>query len=360
MNFEELERNISIHILRHFTHSYTREPLNEDFTCNLCYPPPPLEENSIPFQNFWIWFQYEHRAETFSAYTVVTFNLFEQLFNTAESDYRTNRLQAIVIRLLSSIRYRTTPFSAEVLLHYIQGLADRTHCFQRPVDLSISSEVLQEIYDQELINIQRVRLLLRQILSSPTPSASSLSTTTPPGTPPTGIMTTATATELTTLFQSIFGIDGANLTNIAQQMQNHTNAAGQSERTTIKVDSFSGAEGEDPVEWLTTFERAATTNRWTDAARKKAIAGGHLKGAAADWFEEVTATMGNNWNTGQNGGNNFVDLFNKRFVNETKKNQWYHDLTTLRQQSDESVDSYTNKFNKLATRVGLTDDSQKK
>ena len=64
--------------------------------------------------------------------------------------------------------------------------------------------------------------------------------------------------------------------------------------------------------------------------------------------------------TGNNATDNFTDMFNKRFVNETKKNQWYHDLTNLRQQHDESVDSYANKFKKLAERIGLADDAQKK
>jgi hypothetical protein len=63
---------------------------------------------------------------------------------------------------------------------------------------------------------------------------------------------------------------------------------------TAKIEYFYGTETEDPVEWLATFEKAATINRWINAARKKAIAGGYLKGAAADWFEENTVIMGDN------------------------------------------------------------------
>jgi hypothetical protein len=126
---------------------------------------------------------------------------------------------------------------------------------------------------------------------------------------------------------------------------------------TAKIEYFYGTETEDPVEWLATFEKAATINRWIDAARKKAIAGRYLKGAAADWFEENTVTMGDNWATTTNGRNNFVDMFNAQFINETRKNQWYQELTSLRQHSDESVDSYANKFRKLVKRVGLTDNA---
>src|SRR2546423_5462949 len=70
--------------------------------------------------------------------------------------------------------------------------------------------------------------------------------------------------------------------------------------------------------------------------------------------------MNNNWVTTSNGGNNFVDLFKTRFASETRVNQWYYELTTLRQKNDESVDAYTNTFIKLATRVNLTDARQKK
>ena len=43
-----------------------------------------------------------------------------------------------------------------------------------------------------------------------------------------------------------------------------------------------------------------------------------------------------------------------------RKNQWYHELIILCQESEETVDTYANKFIKLAERVGLTDVVQKK
>ena len=75
------------------------------------------------------------------------------------------------------------------------------------------------------------------------------------------------------------------------------------------------------MEWPAAFERAAITNRWTNEARKKVIARGHLKGAAADWLDSITGAMGDNWNTGINNGQNFVDLFEAQFISETRKNQ---------------------------------------
>ena len=98
----------------------------------------------------------------------------------------------------------------------------------------------------------------------------------------------ATGAEMRTIFQDIFGTDGQHLTDISEWLR----LAQRGERSTIKVDYSLGAENEDPVEWLTAFKRAAITNRWTDEARKKALARGHLRGAAADWFDSVTTAMG--------------------------------------------------------------------
>jgi hypothetical protein len=155
----------------------------------------------------------------------------------------------------------------------------------------------------------------------------------------------ATGDQIREALEEVFGVNGARL---------------RGEGHTIKVDYFHGNENEDPSEWLTAFERASITNRWTTGERKKAIAGGHMKGTAADWFDGISATIGNHWATTTNDGNNFVDLFEARFINETKKNQWYQELAVLRQQSDESVDSYANKFKKLVNRIGMTDNVQKK
>ena len=146
------------------------------------------------------------------------------------------------------------------------------------------------------------------------------------------------------------------MTDISERLK----LAQRGERSTIKIDYFSGAENEDPVEWLAAFERAAITNRWTNEARKKVIAREYLKGAAADWLDSVTGPIGDNWNTGINGEQNIVDLFKTWFISETRKNQWYQKLTSLRQKTDESVDSYANKFKKLVTHVGLTDNAQMK
>ena len=60
----------------------------------------------------------------------------------------------------------------------------------------------------------------------------------------------ATGAEMRAIFQEIFGNDGQHLTDISERLRRTQNG----ERSTIKVDYFSGAENEDPVELLTAFE----------------------------------------------------------------------------------------------------------
>jgi hypothetical protein len=165
-----------------------------------------------------------------------------------------------------------------------------------------------------------------------------------------------TGNDALAIFRNIFRQDGGRLTAIVNQLT----AQNAGEKSTAKVQDFTGAKSEDPVKWLNAFERATITNRWNTKPRKCQVAGGYMKGAVADWFDGIRALINNNWNTGTNAGNNFYDLFNQQFVNETRKNQWYQELTMLRQKSDESVDTYANKFKKLAARVGMTDVQQQK
>ena len=111
MNFEELEANTATHIIWHYSNSL----LNQDYSCFVYYPIPPEEEISDSFKNFWIWFRQEFQADTFSAHTIVSFNLFEIFISSPPSEYRTAQLSRIADRLLISIRFLRRPFSAKVL-----------------------------------------------------------------------------------------------------------------------------------------------------------------------------------------------------------------------------------------------------
>ncbi len=97
------------------------------------------------------------------------------------------------------------------------------------------------------------------------------------------------------------GVDGVHLTNLAAGLTNAINMnwevkdevrnliTGQANRSgkIVEVPTFSGREDEDPYEWITMFNQAFTTNGWREGdnqERKIAIAAGHLKGVAQDWY----------------------------------------------------------------------------
>ena len=151
--------------------------------------------------------------------------------------------------------------------------------------------------------------------------------------------------------ETVFGVGGSRLLS---------HGAGS-----MRIEPFYGKDTEDPIRWLNTFKRAATANGWADEARKVAVAGAYLKDLAADWFVTIKPLIRDAFGTGTagtqgNNASNFEDQFQLRFADETKRNLWYQQLLRLRQQSNESIDSYANKFNQLSTCVGLADDSQKR
>ena len=100
----------------------------------------------------------------------------------------------------------------------------------------------------------------------------------------------------------------------------------------MKVETFHGRDDEDPHEWIELFNQAATTNRWPDN-QKLAIAAGYLRDAAHDWFVNDRANI-QQWHI-QNQQGNFDDRFIEYFSPETKQNQWYYELMTIRQTSEE-------------------------
>ena len=159
----------------------------------------------------------------------------------------------------------------------------------------------------------------------------------------------ATEQQIRQIMENIFGAEGTKLDV-------------QIEKSTAKVNDFKGTDSDNPIEWLSSFERAATINKWATEARKCAIAGAFMKEITAEWYDAAKVTMGDHWDsgTGNNNTDNFTDLFKSRFASETRINQWYHELNSLKQKKSETVDEYTAKFAKLVNRVNLTDANQKK
>src|SRR5277367_457729 len=114
MNFEKIEINTVKHIIQH----YSKSPLNTDYSYLLCYPPTLIDTTQPTFKNFWFWISHYYHADTYLSYTVTAFNLYCKFFLTELSEYKNQRLNSILIMILSSIKYKICPFSAEIIFEY--------------------------------------------------------------------------------------------------------------------------------------------------------------------------------------------------------------------------------------------------
>src|SRR5437764_1154422 len=109
------------------------------------------------------------------------------------------------------------------------------------------------------------------------------------------------------------------------------------------------------------FEQAAMANKWTPF-RCVEIAPGYFKEAARDWYlshkTELTHWLdwdepGENENDPRIPHEGFKTKFFTFFTPETKQNQWYHELMTIRQFANEKVDDYSRRFKKLLRKVNF-------
>ena len=117
--------------------------------------------------------------------------------------------------------------------------------------------------------------------------------------------------EMKTLFDAAFGTDGAKL----------------KDKGNVKIADFYSTDDEDPIAWLKEFERFAKRYKWTDGEQKVDIAGTYMKGNAAEWFDEKQVAQ-THWK--DNDGDNFCSQFIAQFANDTRKNNWYQELVTLK------------------------------
>src|SRR6266496_1629311 len=175
--------------------------------------------------------------------------------------------------------------------------------------------------------------------------------------------------EMRNIFQTFMGVDGAHLTNLAiglnnatamnQEVRNEVRnlVTGQANRSgkIVEAPTFSGKEDEDPHEWITMYNQAFTTNGWREGnnqERKIAIAAGHFKGAAQDWYQEDSNNI-QRWhdNTHNGGANNFTTRLLNRFSSQTQRNRWTMELQTIKQRDGEKVEDYAIRFKKLMNKA---------
>ena len=185
--------------------------------------------------------------------------------------------------------------------------------------------------------------------------------------------TPATHDQLKDIFHNIFGIDptqqnnpnalaavlgnvqtAVDATNTALATTNTaiTNlATANANKTTgkiVDVPLFHGRDDEDPYDWCRIFEQAFAANGWpvgNNDARKIALAAGHLRDAARDWYDANNGDI-TRWHNNDDA-HDFDTLMINYFSTEAKRNQWTRDLQNVKQRDGESVEDYSRRFNKL-------------
>src|SRR6266511_1529674 len=132
----------------------------------------------------------------------------------------------------------------------------------------------------------------------------------------------------------------------AKQFADALKDAGLSQKL-VEPEEFYGKVEEDPLDFLKKFEEASEVNNWSNKRKAKLI-GKYLKGNAKFWFEDLPETK--YWTAedfpedAEDVTQNFVDQFKAKYVTEEKKQNWYTQLSKLKQKKGESITTFTNKF----------------
>src|SRR6266498_249108 len=132
----------------------------------------------------------------------------------------------------------------------------------------------------------------------------------------------------------------------AKQFAEVLKDAGLSQKL-VEPEEFYGKVEEDPLDFLKKFEEASEVNNWSNKRKIKLISR-YLKGNAKFWFEnlsEITYWTAEDFSEdAEDNTQNFVDQFKAKFVTEEKKQNWYTQLSKLKQKKRESTTTFTNKF----------------
>ena len=337
MVFEQQEQLIVKHLYEH--HRIEYQPLSTiDHSCTICYPQP--QAITVSFQNFWNWIETYHFGESFTLYTVQALHIYFQAF---ERDSNTNKSQQVInlaVKLFLSIRYLVRPTDFQDILFFFLNFTYRTNYFKDPV----TPEIINNF------NNQNPEGKVYTFTANTIPNViNSLNITV-------NKMTAATNDQIKTIMENIFGVGGVNFTNALNALDTSTQATTTSVNNLItanqnrmgskivEVPPFHGKDNEDPYEWCQLFEQAHAANGWPDA-RKVALAAGHLRDAARDWYEQDHTNIVQ-WHIDARN-DNFDDRLKNYFSTAARKNQWTRELQGIKQLEGEAVEDYARRFRKL-------------
>ncbi|CAB4414668.1 unnamed protein product [Rhizophagus irregularis] len=289
--------------------------------CIQCYPVKSISADNIPdgFEVFWLWISIQYTAKEYTGATIAAFKV---LKDEIASNAQPNILVSITTRIIQSIKFRqiTTPLLE--LSFYLHKLFESTNGFKNlPTDIQVTNAY------QLFHNIQ-----------------------------PNNNMAISNA-EMTAIFDGVFGNNGVDWKNSLTAIHTAAQATNTALTTLqtatancatkiIEVPPFYGRDDEDPYEWIQAFLQAHTTNGWADD-RKVALAAGHLKEAAYNWYQNdhtnITQWKGNNAS--------FKDRFLAYFATDARKNQWTRELQGIKQKEGESVEDYSRRFRKVLNKA---------
>ncbi|EXX65100.1 hypothetical protein RirG_136540 [Rhizophagus irregularis DAOM 197198w] len=143
------------------------------------------------------------------------------------------------------------------------------------------------------------------------------------------------------------GLIGAGA-HLVDRIENAGNEAGG----IINIPLFYGKEEEDVSDWIRQFEVAFTAigkAAGTNSERQAAYTAAHLRGAAAQWYNEMKETNAShlrNW-ADADDDNDLKHRIKRRFTREDVRRRKMLELRKTKQGINESVEDYTRRFRQV-------------
>jgi hypothetical protein len=121
--------------------------------------------------------------------------------------------------------------------------------------------------------------------------------------------------------------------------------------TSLRIDSFYGDGTQDPLQWISHFEKVARSNAWDEnkKIRKFAV---YLEEDAEEWYEDINPED-MDWEA-------WKGRFKNKYCTTRWKNKWMREVENNRQRKEETIDTYYARFKRLIKRVELPVDHHKR
>src|SRR3989440_8343560 len=383
-NYNSLEERSK----RHYTEAHIKENKTfiKDPACVICYPPREIDEK---FYKFWDWYGTELPVTTYSATTI---RIFQELLSRDINEK--SQTQTKLLQIIGSIRYSeepdlTIPDIAIKILERIvcsEGFELSNEQTEQNIELSYgraestkeeslpesSSEEKEnstpekespeqtETEQEELFDIgfeEEIEIILKSLESINTElKDSSIKNSDSEKSEELIELINNEDLEIASETESEYNLNLLFEENI--EIMNAGEHRAELERifgiggirlkpNLVNYPIFDGEE-EDPRDWLTKFNHAATTNELPDD-QKMRVAIGHLKGIALEWYQGDQANIVQ-WHI-DNNNDNFDDRLITHFTTPQKREKWNMEIANIKQKDQETVKEYTRRFNTLVKRI---------